>query len=228
MVRDITNLVCPKRILYLWDIHNQLIDDSGYELISDFEYYKKAISSHLEPYADILDYSCLPISEVQAISAEYKFVRELVQLNYLLSCNDPVVRHGYMDLHFSGRSSYLFSGRHDASQVLFDVKFHDGLPSISQLELVATFYTKSKNLSKLVSKRLGIDAFKSASNPLASYMDRLSNGFALHIYRSVSDRSRHSISDVSFICDFYEDIPELRVKHYIPSITTALEVFDCL
>lgn len=101
-MRDITTIVCPKRLLYLWDLHYQLIDDSDYELINNFTEYKHIMSQYLENYADILDTTILSEEEVRRAKKGYKLVRELVQLNYLLTCNDPTIKRGYMDLHLSG------------------------------------------------------------------------------------------------------------------------------
>lgn len=228
-MRDITTIVCPKRLLYLWDLHYQLIDDSDYELINNFTEYKHIMSQYLENYADILDTTILSEEEVRRAKKGYKLVRELVQLNYLLTCNDPTIKRGYMDLHLSGESRYLISGGFNASQILFDVKFEGAIPGMTQLELLATFYTRSKNLFGVVSKKLGINKpYDPEQNPLANYMSRLSDGFKLHIYRPITGATglSNTEKDIDFLCNFYEKVPELQVKHYFAPITTALKVFD--
>lgn len=212
-MRDITPEVRKKALLYVWDSNFQTREDDDLIFINTFKKFKSYANNILEDYADLLDITNMPKSEVKSIIKGYKSTYYTTQLHRLYSARNPKYRT-YDDLYFSEQTYLHISHSLDAPSNLLDIKVWSDTEvdttNLTHAGIVYTEYPECNNLRKVISEKLGIDAYKD-SHPLMSHILKLCRGSKLHLY---TDDVRFFLKDIDVIRKFYKDIPEIKIVAY--------------
>lgn len=212
-MKDITAEVHKNALLYVWDSTYQASENDEIGFIESFKKFKSLADKVLEDHAHIVDITDMSKKDVNKVLREYKKTYYVTQLNNLYSTRNPDYRK-YDDLYFSEQTPIFISKEAHPIPHLLNIELYRDKLETTFLERAAVISSDCKNLYDIISRRLGMNAYKDP-HPLMHHIQRLSKGYKLHIY-TPADNMRYFIKDIAVIQKFYKEVPELNILSYYP------------